>query len=98
MAKIVWSPKALSDLEGVLDYIARNAPVAAHRFVAKLVLRVESLEIHPLLGGYVPEDESHTYRELLQGNYRVIYRFDGDKVYIVAVHHAARLLDLGHLE
>ena len=53
----------------------------------------------PLLGGFILEDPSHTYRELIQGNYRVIYRCDedGKVVYVVAVHHAARLLDPGQL-
>jgi toxin ParE1/3/4 len=97
MAKIIWSPKALADLESVLDYISRNAPATARRFGAKLLARVDSLEAHPLLGGFIAEDETHTYREILQGNYRVIYRFDGQAAYVVAVHHAACLLDLGSL-
>jgi len=57
--------------------------------------RTRQLRTSPLLGGYVLEDESHTYRELIHGSYRVIYRYeaDGKAVYIVAIHHAARLLD-----
>ena len=47
------------------------------------------------MGGYVLEDDSHTYRELIHGHYRLIYRCetDGKVVYIVAIHHSARLLD-----
>jgi len=93
MAKIVWTPKALDDLESLLDYISKDAPAAAHRFATKMIARVESLAGHPLLGGFVAEDPDHTYREIRQGNYRVIYRTDGRMVYIVAVHHAARLLN-----
>lgn len=93
MAKIVWTPKALDDLESLLDYISKDAPAAARRFAQKLVSHVEMLGRHPLLGGFVAEDPERVYRELRQGNYRVLYRTDGRMVYIVAIHHAARLLD-----
>ena len=93
MAQIIWAPKALEDLGAVVEYIARDAPVTARRFGEKLITRVESLKTHPLSGGFIEEDESHTYRQILQGNYRVIYRVADDTVIIVAVHHAARVLD-----
>ena len=49
----------------------------------------------PNSGGYVEEDDSRRYRQVLQGNYRVIYRFDAasDTAFVVTVIHAARLLD-----
>jgi len=98
MARIIWAPRALDDLEAVLAYIATDAPAAAARFAEKLMARVDLLAQHPFLGGYIWEDESHTYREVIQGNYRVIYRIEGQIVYIVAVHHAARLLDTDDLD
>jgi len=95
MAKIVWSPSALRDFEAALTYIARDSPIAARRFGEKLLARTRQLKKSPLLGGHILEDETTTYRELIFGSYRIIYRCEaGGKVaYIVAVHHAARLLD-----
>jgi toxin ParE1/3/4 len=93
MAQVIWTPRAIDDFENLLTYIAKDAPAAAHRFAQKLIQRVELLADHPLMGSYVAEDFSRTYREVRQGNYRVLYRSDADTVYIVAVHHAARLLD-----
>jgi len=95
MAKLIWSPSALRDFQAILAYIAKDAPVAAKRFGEKLLARTRQLRISPLLGGFILEEESHTYRELIHGNYRVIYRCEADEqvVYIVAIHHAARLLD-----
>jgi toxin ParE1/3/4 len=99
MAKIVWSPSALRDLEGILAYIAKDAPVAARRFGEKILARTRQLKTVPLLGGFVVEDSNQSYRELLHGNYRIIYRYDdGKTAYIVAVHHAAKLLDLENLD
>ena len=68
MARLIWTERALADLEQLLAYIERDAPIAAKRFAQKIVTRVESLQDNPLLGGFVLEDESHTYREILQGH------------------------------
>ncbi len=87
----------MGDLDSLLDYISRDAPAAARRYANKLISRVEMLVNHPLLGGFIAEDPKQTYRELRQGPYRVIYRTDGRIVYIVAVHHASRLLDTDFL-
>lgn len=96
MAQVIWTPKALDDLESLLKYIA-DAPAAARRFAQKVVTRVELLADHPLLGSFVAEDATRTYREIRQGSYRIVYRSDAHTVYIVAIHHAVRLLDAGDL-
>ena len=97
MAEIIWSPKALDDLEQLLIYISRDAPATAARFAQRAIDRVEQLSSHPLSGGLVPEDGSGRYRQLICGNYRILYRVGEDIVYIIAVHHAARLLDTNQL-
>lgn len=97
MAQVIWTPRALDDLESLLDYIAKDAAPAARRFAQKLIVRVELLADHPLLGSYVAEDTSRTYREIRHGNYRILYRYDANAVYVVAIHHAARLLDTDDL-
>lgn len=48
----------------------------------------------PESGRKVPEDKRGIYRELIVGNYRVVYRVDGDTVTIVTLIHGARLLQL----
>lgn len=41
----------------------------------------------------VPEFEIQSLRELIQGNYRIVYQIVEDHlIQIIAVHHAARLL------
>jgi plasmid stabilization system protein ParE len=45
------------------------------------------------MGRVVPEFSVEDIRELLEGNYRIIYRIEtDDKIGIVRVHHSARLL------
>jgi len=98
MARIIWAPHAMDDLRALIEYISRDAPMAARRFGQKLVARVDLLANHPLLGGWVSEDPRHRYRELRVGRYRVIYRVEGGMVFVVAIHHGARLLDVESLE
>src|SRR5687767_1514967 len=100
MTRILWSRKALRDLDAIEAYIAQHNPIAAKRVVQKIVRRTDRLLLLPQSGGFVEEDESYRYRQVLQGNYRVIYRFQpGDNlVFIITVIHAARLLDPDTLE
>ncbi len=98
MAHIIWTAKSLRDFEDLIEYIAKDAPMAARRFAQKMIAKVDLLQDQPLLGGVVLEDVTRTYREILQGNYRIIYRIDEEVVYLVAFHHAARLLDVDEFE
>jgi addiction module RelE/StbE family toxin len=98
MARIVWSRQANDDLRDIIEYISRDSPTTARRFARKIISRVEQLKRMPLCGGYVLEDASRTYRELVQGNYRIIYRCDGQTVYLITVRHAARLLHVDDLD
>jgi addiction module RelE/StbE family toxin len=98
VARLVWTNRALDDFEALLEYISRDAPLAAHRFGQQLISKAELLQTQPLLGSYIQEDESNTYREILQGSYRLIYRVEGDIVYLMTIHHAARLLGSLKLE
>lgn len=90
--RIIWSAQAAGQLEAIVAFIAAGSPTEARRFAARVMQRIEVLASHPNIGGWVVEDESHTYRELLHGSYRLIYRFSSAAVFIVAVRHAARLL------
>jgi plasmid stabilization system protein ParE len=40
------------------------------------------------------EDLGIDYRQLLLGNYRTIYRIENERVIVLRIVHAARLLDL----
>jgi Plasmid stabilization system protein len=95
MTAIVWSPKLLRDLDDIKGYVAQHNPTAALRLIRKIVRRMDRIEMFPNSDGYVEEDDSRRYRQVLQGNYRVIYRYDPDldTAFVVTVIHAARLLD-----
>lgn len=92
MAKIVWTEFALQDLKSIHDYISEDSRFYADRFIDKLIDRVYQLEELPKSGRIVPEFDSDVIRELIEGNYRIIYKIHADSIGIVRIHHSARLL------
>ena len=63
-------------------------------FIDKLVDKVEILETYPNMGRVVPEFENQKIRELIEGNYRIVYRTSSDRVEIIRVHHSSRNLKI----
>ena len=93
MVEIIWTPFALEDLQSIYDYIAKDSPYYANRFIDKLVDRVDMLIDHPEAGRIVPEFENELIRELIEGSYRIIYKINSiTEIGIVRIHHSARLL------
>lgn len=88
--KVRWTDKARRHLRAIHDYIATDSPKYATRTVDRITRKGERLKRFPLLGHVVPEYEVESVRQVLEGNYRIIYRVRPDSVQILAVIHAAR--------
>ena len=92
MAQIIWSPRALEDLAGILDYIERDSAFYARLFGEKLLDIIEFAAKNPLLGAVVQEYNISSLRERILQNYRIVYRVQGDQIELVTICHAARVL------
>ena len=94
MAELIWSEDAISDMENIFDYIAQDSPLYARYQVEGIAASIERLSMFPESGRHLPEFPQFPHREVIVGNYRVIYRYDSsiDEVNIVAVVHGSRLL------
>jgi plasmid stabilization system protein ParE len=86
--KIVWSPLALERLSQIADYIARDNPPAAQRWVIQAFRRVGQLERFPERGRAVPETRRRDIREILYPPYRMIYRLRPAHIAILTVRHS----------
>jgi plasmid stabilization system protein ParE len=79
---------ARRDLEAIVEFIATDDPVAATRILNAIDLRVSSLERMPQRGRVVPELAAfgiHTYRELIEAPWRIIYRIGGSSVFVLVI-------------
>ena len=90
--RIVWSKRAVQDLEAVAEYIAADSPAYASVVLKKIVNQTRILAEFPNTGRKVPEFDEENLRELLVYSYRIIYRIQRDDVLIVAVIHGKRIL------
>jgi toxin ParE1/3/4 len=97
MAEVVWTEPALSDLDAIADYIALDNPDAARQLVQAVFDHVDKLADHPQLGPRPQELKGSRYRHLIQGPCRIFYRQDAERVYILYVMRAERLLRAGIL-
>ena len=93
--KLVFSERAISDLEQIGHYISKKAPDAARRHVQKLIDRARQAVQFPSSGRLVPEYQELSLREFIEGNYRIVYEISEKKRTITVVtifesHHLMR--------
>ena len=87
---IVWTHEAVSDLEAIADYINRDSAAYAAAVVRELLDAGNSLERLSQRGRIVPETQRTTIRELIVGEYRLIYRVERVRIVIVTIIHGRR--------
>ena len=93
MVKIIWTDSAIQDLNDIGDFISKDSIRYAEITVDKLFYSVSILEQHPFVGKITPEFEDETIRELIRGNYRIVYQIVNDfRVDILTVNNCARLI------
>ena len=90
--KIFWSPLAAERLEEIFEYISRDNKDSARDLIAGIFKRVDSLTKNPERGRIVPESNREEIREIFEGEYRIIYRVDTKKVFVLTIRHFKQLL------
>lgn len=92
--KIIWSPLAIDRVAEVASYIAKDKPIAAENWVDTIFSKVASLASSPKLGRIVPEINKNQYREIIYGNYRIVYRLEEKRISVLTVRHGKQLLPI----
>ena len=96
--KIIWSPLAIERVSEIGQYIAQDNPTAAESWIEAIFDKVGQLEFMPEVGRIVPEIHQNDFRELLYGNYRIIYRVGGEQVSILTVRHGRQILPIEEIQ
>ena len=85
MLTLLWSPKALDELDNLTDYIGEHNPSAADRLTDRIESCAEQLTQFPYMhrAGRVPG----TREAVVTPNYVLVYRVTEDAVEIVHLLH-----------
>ena len=69
-------------------------PVTAERWVDKIFDKVEKLSDFPERGRVAPELNNKIIREIIIGNYRVIYKMETNEISVLTVRHVKQVLSI----
>ena len=90
---VYWTKIAQDDLIEILEYISLDSQNIAEEIFEKIKKQTIKLENFPERGRTVPELGFHNinnYRELIITPWRIIYRIEERKVYILSVIDSRR--------
>ena len=90
MAKLVFAPLAEQDLDEILEYISRDKPEAARRWVQRIREKCFILAENPQIGELRSEFKTGEFRCSMVGEYVIFYRPIGGGVEIARVVRGER--------
>lgn len=95
MVRLNWTEQAAIDLKNIFDYISNDSKSYATRHITNIRSKCSVLRTNPKVGRVVPEFGIQNLRELIFGNYRIIYKIiDSEQIDILTIFHAARILKI----
>lgn len=95
--KVVRSPLTVDRVSEIAAYIAQDRPSAAEQWVKIVFSKVDQLMVSPEIGRIVPEIENSLFRELVYGNYRIIYCTEPKQISILTVRHGKQIMPIDEL-
>ena len=96
--KIQWSPLAVDRVSDIAEYISLDDPLAADRWIKSIFDRVKQVQDFRESGRYVPEINRKDIKELIYGNYGIIYRIEKNGVSILTVRHFRQILPIKDID
>jgi len=94
--QVFWTQTAQQDLIKIIKYIAADSEIRARRIYLTIKQKADNLRQMPLQGRIVPELRYYsilTYRELISPPWRIIYKTEENKVWVLAVIDGRRNME-----
>ncbi|MBN2645475.1 MAG: type II toxin-antitoxin system RelE/ParE family toxin [Desulfuromonadaceae bacterium] len=91
--QVAWSRTAVRDLTGIIEYIFADNQTDERRALAKIKKAAAGLFHDPFRGLVIPELQEQGmvhYRELIIAPWRLMYRVEGETVYVVSLIDSRR--------
>jgi addiction module RelE/StbE family toxin len=90
--RLLWTEEALVRLKEIEEFIARDNPGVAVKFVDKLISLAETITDNPEKVRIVPELSIEFIRELIHKNYRIVYLIKKKSIDVITVFEGHQLL------
>jgi plasmid stabilization system protein ParE len=90
--ELIWSDRAKRDLQAIDAYISADDPIAADRWIDKLLAAAQRAAVLPHSGQVVREKGREHLKQLFVRTYRIVYQFDDKRVEVVTVFEGHHLL------
>ena len=92
MTPVVWTYSAQDDLEAIQANLRRVSERAADALPSRLIVRSQPLENQPRMGRQIPEFDDELLRELIEGEYRILYEVFPDRVEVWGIAYGRQQL------
>jgi toxin ParE1/3/4 len=86
-----WTDQAVEDLRSIRLFIERDSPRYARLVAERLYDATSQIELFPYSGRMVPELNREDMRELIVGDYHIVYRVDDELVFLLTIYRSSRL-------
>jgi plasmid stabilization system protein ParE len=90
--EIIFTDRFLGRVEEFSDYISLDDTPTAIKWAQEVFDRCEQLRSHPESGRIVPEIGRPEIRDLLHGNYRLIYEVKSKQIDMLTIWHTSQEL------
>lgn len=91
MVRVKWLKSAKNDLKEIYDYISLDSKRYAKLQVERIYSKTKILTLGNFAGKQVKEINNPLVREIIEGNYRIVYKLiSRNEIHILMIHHGAR--------
>jgi addiction module RelE/StbE family toxin len=91
VTQVRWTDQAVDDIRAIREFIERDSPRYGRLVAERLFDATQRLEAFPLSGRIVPELGRDDVREIIVGEYRIVYRLRGETALLITVFRSSRL-------
>lgn len=95
--RVQFTQKSVEDLDAIIEFYLPKSERVAEDIYGSIIQRAESLEDFAERGRMVPElldEDIRHIRELIEGNFRIIYRINNKVVEILRIIDTRQLLKM----
>jgi plasmid stabilization system protein ParE len=90
--EVIFTERFLTRVEECTDYIALDDIPTAVTWAKGIFKHCEQLSIQPESGRKVPEFNRAEIRELIHGNYRLVYELKSNRVDMLTIWHVRQAI------